>query len=518
MWSTNERYHSLLKINNSIVNQTSRESLFRTLSTELKNVLHHDRFSINIYNEQTKTLSYFSSAEGVTPKEITKDNRSLEDGAIAKTVIRSRKSLIINDLSEYSSWSSARAMLKSGLTGTIACPLIIRNKVLGSLHLSFKETPDNINELAAFIDELSSQVVIAVDNMLAHTRLQKLNENLQEQKKYLLRQVEDRYYPDNFFFISSEMKDIMTQVKMIADSDASVLITGETGTGKDYIARCIHNFSPRKEAMFVKISSPALSSSLFESELFGHAKGAFTGAHAKRIGRFEMAEGGTVFLDEIAELPPVLQAKLLQVLQEKTFERVGDSSPTRVNFRIIAATNKKMEQLLAETSFRSDLYYRINTVSLAIPPLRERVTDIPLLIEKLTAVESQKINRPGPKYTASAMDLLCRYSWPGNVRELKNLVKRMIILHPEQKIEADELESMLSSSQEPSNQVMGGARDWPALNQVEKQHIEKTLKQTVGKISGHDGAAALLKIPRTTLLYRIQKHGLILKDYRGNPG
>ena len=514
MWTTNERYHSLLKINNAIVNQTSKESLFRTLSQELRHVLHHDRFSINIYNEQSNTLSYFSTADGVTPKEITKDNRSLEDGAIAKTVIETRKPLIIEDLSRYASWSSARAMLKSGLKGSIACPLIIRNKALGSVHLSFKEPPANINELATFINELSSQVAIAVDNMLAHTRLQHLNESLQEQKNYLLRQVEDRYYPDNFFFNSPEMKDIMAQIKMIADTDASVLITGETGTGKDYIARCIHNFSPRKEAMFVKISSPALSSSLFESELFGHAKGAFTGAHAKRIGRFEMAEGGTVFLDEIAELPLLLQAKLLQVLQEKTFERVGDSSPTRVNFRIIAATNKKMEQLIASSGFRSDLYYRINTVSLFIPPLRERVTDIPLLIKKLSAVESRKINRPAPKYTSQAMELLCRYSWPGNVRELKNLVKRMIILHPEEEIHAEELESMLAGSQEHASDVMESSSDWPALDQVEKEHIDRTLKLTSGKISGKDGAAALLKMPRTTLLYRMQKHGLVPRDYK----
>ena len=301
---------------------------------------------------------------------------------------------------------------------------------------------------------------------------------------------------------------------LFRSTDASVLITGETGTGKDYIARCIHNFSPRKEAMFVKISSPALSSSLFESELFGHAKGAFTGAHAKRIGRFEMAEGGTVFLDEIAELPLLLQAKLLQVLQEKTFERVGDSSPTRVNFRIIAATNKKMEQLIASSGFRSDLYYRINTVSLFIPPLRERVTDIPLLIKKLSAVESQKINRPAPKYTSQAMELLCRYSWPGNVRELKNLVKRMIILHPEEEIHAEELESMLAGSQEHASDVMESSSDWPALDQVEKEHIDRTLKLTSGKISGKDGAAALLKMPRTTLLYRMQKHGLVPRDYK----
>lgn len=268
----------------------------------------------------------------------------MEDSAIAKAVIESRKPLIIHDRAKYSVWPSVRVMLKSRLQGTIACPLIIRNNLLGSLHLSFKKTPSNINELA----------------------------------------------------------------------------------------RCIHNFSPRKDAMIVIISCPALASSLFESDLFGHAKGAFTGAHAKRIGHFEMANGGTVFLDEIGELPVSLQAKLLQVLQDKTFERVVDSNPTRINFRIIAATNKTTEQLTSENSFRSDLFYRINTVSLTVPPLRERVQDIPILIEKLNVVESETHNRPAPRHASSAMELLCQYSWPGNVRELKNLVKRMIILYPDE--------------------------------------------------------------------------------------
>ncbi len=514
MRSTNKRYHSLLKINNAIVNQESKESLFRTLSLELGQVLQHDRFSINIYNENTNTLSYFTTADGVTPKEITKDNRSLENGAIAKAVIESRKPLIIHDLAEYSAWPSARAMLKSGLQGTIACPLIIRNQVLGSLHLSFKKTPSNINELAKFVNELSSQVAIAVDNMLAQARLKELNASLQEQKRYLLRQVERQYYPDNFFFSSPQMREVMAQVKLIADTEASVLITGETGTGKDYLARCIHNFSPRKDAMFVKISCPALASSLFESELFGHAKGAFTGAHAKRIGRFEMADEGTVFLDEIGELPVSLQAKLLQVLQDKTFERVGDSTPTRINFRIIAATNKTTEQLTSENSFRSDLFYRINTVSLTVPPLRERVQDIPILIEKLNIVESEKHNRPAPRYNSPTMELLCQYSWPGNVRELKNLVKRMIILYPDQEITRDKLKAMISSLQEYPEQAIEDPGQWPSLAQVEKRHIQKTLRQASGKISGPGGAAGLLNIPRSTLLYRMQKYGLKPEDYK----
>jgi len=516
MKCTDERYKTLLKINNVIIKQNSKEALFLSLSRELKNVLKHDRFSINIYNGQSKTLSYFTTADGVIPREISWNNRPLSEASIARAVIEERKMIVIENLSDYASWPSAAAMVKSGLQGTIACPLIIRNEIFGSLHLSFRKTPPDIAELARFVQELSSQVAIAVDSMLAQTRLMVLNENLQEQKNFLLRQEKERYQTGNFFYNSSVMKEIMTQVKMVADTDASVLITGETGTGKDYIARCIHSFNPNRDGLFVKVSCPALSSSLFESELFGHAKGAFTGAHAKRKGRFEMAEGGTVFLDEIGDLPVSLQAKLLQVLQEKTIERVGDSKPMRLNVRIIAATNRTPEQLLSGNNFRTDLFYRINTVSLAIPPLRDRLQDIPLLIEKISRMESDKMNRPYPKYSNCAIDFMCNYSWPGNVRELENLIKRMIILFPGQEVRKEKLENILSAPKPDCAGVIepAGRESWPGLDIVEKKHIEETLALTSGKVSGEKGAAQLLRIPRSTLLYRMRKHGIVPGDYK----
>ena len=239
------------------------------------------------------------------------------------------------------------------------------------------------------------------------------------------------------------MSEIMNLVKRVAEIDAPVLITGETGTGKDYLARYMHHISPRKNNMFIKVNCPAISSTLFESELFGHAKGAFTGADSQRIGRFEMGDRGTVFLDEIGELPAGLQAKLLQVLQEKRFERVGDTRPIDVNFRLIAATNRDPEQSIQQGKLRKDLYYRLNIIRIHVPALRDRKKDIPLLVEQINQNEAAQIHQIAPVYSQSALDLLTAYDWPGNVRELKNLVKRMIILKPSEKITIDDVGKMI---------------------------------------------------------------------------
>ncbi len=208
------------------------------------------------------------------------------------------------------------------------------------------------------------------------------------------------------------MAEIMNVIERVADTDASVLITGETGTGKDCVARTIHDFSPRRDHLFVKVNCPALAASLFESELFGHSKGAFTGADSKRIGRFEMADKGTIFLDEVGDLPANLQAKMLHVLQDNVFERVGETRSINVNVRVIAATNQDLERSIHAGTFRRDLYYRLNTVTINIPPLRERREDIPLLVERLTAAEAKQTNRPAPEYAKPAMDRLCQYHWP----------------------------------------------------------------------------------------------------------
>ena len=506
-WDNANRYRLLLKINNAIVSGMNREDLFKRVAKEIKHIVPYDRFSINLYDEKKKVLRYFSTAEGVSPKAISNDERPLEKGAIAREVIRSRKPVIIPDLNKRNYWSSVRVMLKAGLTTSLAFPLITRGKLLGVFHFSFKKKPRQIDVLSQFLMELSDIVAVAVDNMLAYNQLNEINQNLVRQKHYLMERAEDAYSPDSFFYASAEMEQVMHQVELVAATDASVLVTGETGTGKDFVARHIHRLSPRRGELFVKVNCPALSASLFESELFGHTEGAFTGAVGSRAGRFEMADRGTIFLDEIGELSIDLQAKLLHVLQDRCFERVGGSHPVEIDVRVIAATNCDLDQAVNEGGFRRDLYHRLNTVSIHLPSLAERIEDVPGLVRRLNLVESERAHRSAPTYTAGALGVLCDHSWPGNVRELKNLVKRMIILHPGETVSGRVLQTYLETEKNESN-------PWRySLAEAERHHIEFVLKRTKGRLGGKQGAASLMGIPRTTLQYRLKKHGIDPKGF-----
>jgi transcriptional regulator with GAF, ATPase, and Fis domain len=424
--------------------------------------------------------------------------------------VQSRQPAIIDDLSHYSDLSSVGAMIEAGLNATMAFPLIVRNRVLGSIHFSFKKAPEFISELTEVLTDASRQVAIAVDNMLTYTRLKELNASLKRQNQYL-RSSNGEYKQEDFFYASPAMRAIMSLVEKSADSDAAVLITGETGTGKDYLAHCIHDMSPRREQLFIKVNCPALVSSLFESELFGYAKGAFTGADHNRIGRLELAHGGTVFLDEIAELPIAMQAKLLHVLQDKKFERVGDHRSLDVDFRVIAASNKNLEEEIQKGSFRKDLYYRLNILHVHVPPLRDRIEDVALLVEKLTQTQAKKTNRPEPIYTDGAIRKLSEYTWPGNVREVKNLVKQMIILRPGEKITGSDIGKLLDTT--PSG-IRGHSDEVTTLADVQRQHIVQALIRSRGVIGGSRGAARLLGLPRSTLQYRMKTLGLEPEDYR----
>ncbi len=506
VWDTVTKYRLLLEINNAIVKETSRAGLFQALANEISKIFHYDRFSINLYDPETESLSYFATADGIAPAGISKGERPLTKGAIANAVVRSREPLILSDLSSHIYWASVRAMRSAGLNATMAYPLIVRDQVLGSIHFSFTRTPSNMDDLVDFITDLSGQVAIAVDNMLSHTKLQVLNEQLKLQKNYLLSQDQDGSGLGGLFYASQVMKEVMRQADILAKTDVSVLLTGETGTGKDLIARHIHNSSARCDALLVKVNCPALTGTLFESELFGHAKGAFTGALANRVGRFEMADGGTLFLDEIGDLDVGLQAKLLHVLQDGVFERVGDSRPISVDFRLISATNKELDACLLDKSFRSDLYYRLNTVSIHVPPLRERIDDIPILVDQLTTIQAQKTHRAEPQYSASALETMGRYTWPGNVRELKNLVKRLVIMRSGETVTERDIEAIISEVPfEPEQGQM-------TLAEVERLHIRRTLTRTGGVVGGPHGAAALLGLPRSTLQYRMKKHGIIAES------
>ncbi len=508
-WDTATRYKFLLRLNNDIVSASTRRDVFSAIAQSLGDIFRFDRLSINLFDEKTNSLSYFAAAEGISPTEISEDVRPLAKGAIASAVIRSREPFILTDLSTHTYWPSINAMKDAGLNATMAFPLIVRDKVKGSLHLSYAKAPEHLDEMIEFLSEVSSRIAIAVDHMMAHTRLRHINAQLRRQKEFLTSQnrLSDGF--DEFIYDSEAMVDVVRQAKMVANSDVSVCIIGETGTGKDMIARFIHQMSDRRDALFVKVNCPALNSALFESELFGHAKGSFTGAHTNRVGRFEMADKGTIFLDEIGELDIDLQSKLLQVLQDRTIERVGESRPKTIDFRLLSATNKDLEQAMQNNSFRSDLYYRLNTVTIKVPPLRERPEDIPVLMEKLAAQQSAERNLSPPVFSASCQKVILGYPWPGNVRELKNVVKRLILLRPGETITGSELDIQLSGVRRTSTGLKH-----ITLGELERQHIVSTLKDTGGVVGGADGAAALLGVPRQTLQYRMRKYGISAKKLK----
>jgi transcriptional regulator with GAF, ATPase, and Fis domain len=504
LWSSMKKYETLLKINNAIIKEHTREGLFRTIASEIKKVFHYDRCSINLYDSETETLSYFATAEGIKPEGITCESRPLSRGSIANLVIKSRNPVFIKDLSEHPHLTTANAMLKEGLRATMAFPLLMRNEYLGSFHLAFKELPSNTDELIAFCGHLSVQITVAVDNMLSYDKQRKKSEKLERQKQYVLERMGKSY--GDFCFKSPVMSKLMNDVNLIAEHDTSVLITGETGTGKDHIARYIHNLSSRRDQLFVKVNCAALAPTLIESELFGHAKGSFTGASSKRTGRFEMADSGTIFLDEIGDLPLPVQAKLLQVIEQKTFERVGESTPTSVDFRIITSTNQDLRSDIQEEKFRRDLYYRLSIMHIHIPPLRDRREDIPLLVRRFTTRFAGKMQKPEARYTPSAIDALRRYPWPGNVRELQNVVERIMILRGGHTITEPDIHHLLHSFE--VNEAKTKEERFLTRKEMEKRHIEGALRRCGGVIGGKQGAARLLAIPRTTLQYRMKKLGI----------
>jgi formate hydrogenlyase transcriptional activator len=500
-WNTETRYKIILEITNAIVTCKNREDLFSALSRELQRHFAYDRMCIMLYDSQSHTITYFAAADGIQPAGvIARESRPLADGAIARMAIQSGQPVIFDDLTRYTDLSSVGELVKAGLISTMVFPMIVRDKLFGTIHFSFRTVPDAISELTELLQALSRQIAIAVENMLAYTSLQNSNLHLQEEKQFLLSH-EREYQSGDFFFASQQMQQVIEIVEQAAVTDETILITGETGTGKDFIARLIHDKSHRRDNLFVKTNCPGLTTSLFESELFGHAKGAFTGADKQRLGRFELADGGTMFLDEVAELPMALQAKLLQVLQEKRIERVGESTSTEVDARIIAATNKDLVQSVKARQFRQDLFYRLETVAINIPPLRQRLEDIPLLLQNINAVQSEKMNRPAPIYTEDALDFLCRYAWPGNVRELKNMVKRLLILRPGSQINKESIKQIFPLTMSSSQQ----AEDFTTREQAERAHIIEALRAANGMVGGKKGAAHLLGMARSTLQYRMKK-------------
>ncbi len=370
----------------------------------------------------------------------------------------------------------------------------------------------------AFCRDISARKELEEEKANAFEEIKRLQEQVELENEYLSEEVVELQSFGQIIGQSHSLRNILTQIEMVTPTDANVLITGESGTGKELIAYEIHTRSPRSNRPLIRVNCASIPRELYESEFFGHVKGAFTGAIKDRVGRFELADGGTLFLDEVGEIPLDLQSKLLRVLQEGTFERVGDEKTRTANVRVIAATNKNLKKEVGKGGFREDLFYRLNVFPLEVSPLRERKDDIPMLAGHFLKLAEKKFNRPGIHLSKANIIALVNYSWPGNIRELQNVIERAVIISRLGKLNLDLPHNPVSKKLPSKNlsienfQSRERVSTFAEIKQLERENILKALKQTRWKIFGPDGAAELLDIPPTTLTTRIERMGL--KEYR----
>jgi formate hydrogenlyase transcriptional activator len=399
----------------------------------------------------------------------------------------------------------AARLVTEGVKTFCAFPLLARDRVLGTLNIGRRRADAFTPEDVELVAQVAQQVAIAVDNGLAYREIARLKEQLSQEKHYLEEEIRTDYDFGEIVGESAALRHVLQQVQIVAPTDSTVLIQGETGTGKELIARAIHDVSGRRDRTFVKLNCAAIPTGLLESELFGHEKGAFTGAIAQKIGRFELAEGGTLFLDEVGEIPLELQSKFLRVLQEQEFERLGGTRTIRVNIRLVAATNRDLAAMVADRQFRSDLYYRLNVFPIMTPALRERAEDIPRLARYFTRKFARRMNRPITAIPAATLEALASYHWPGNIRELENFIERAVIL-----TRGAELEAPVAELRHPPPPRAGDGQAHPAktMEDAEREHILRALDASHWMIGGPAGAAARLGMKRTTLQSRMAKLGI----------
>ena len=383
--------------------------------------------------------------------------------------------------------------------------LRLHDEILGSLVLMSSDHTLYTEEHAALLSELMIPFATALSNTIFHREVLKLNDQLKDENRYLYSELR-KLSGEEIIGANFGLKNVMLKVRQVANLDSPVLLQGETGVGKDLIANMVHSLSERKNKPFISVNCGAIPDSLIDSELFGHEKGSFTGALSQKYGRFERANKGTIFLDEIGELPPQAQVRLLRVLQTKEIERVGGTETVKLDIRIIAATNRNLEEMVKTNQFREDLWFRLNVFPIWIPPVRDRSADIPALVRHFIELKSKELKLPAiPKTTADAIDHLMDYHWPGNVRELQNMVERALILNPEGPLSFDILpghkKQKIASFSEKEHDVLN-------IDKVMIQHIQKVLAKTSGKIHGPEGAAELLGINPSTLRHRIKKLGI----------
>ena len=508
--SNNERLKLLLDLNNAIVSNLELRDLLRAISASVRHTMKCDSVGVALPDPNDQRLRIHAvdfpegrgliREEGKVPAAEGPTNRVFRIGEPIALDARALAALDVKNLA-----------VAEGFQALCDVPLVSRNRTLGVLCLGrLHDNPFTGNEVD-FVRQVAAQVAIAVENALAYQQIAELKDKLAQEKLYLEDEIRSEMNFDSIIGRSAALQKLLQQVETVAPTDSIVLIYGETGVGKELVARAIHNLSSRGKNAFVKLNCAAIPTGLLESEMFGHERGAFTGAIAQRIGRFELASHGTVFLDEIGEIPLELQPKLLRVLQEREFERLGSSRTLRTDARLIASTNRDLAAMVKEQRFRMDLYYRLEVFPIYVPSLRERQEDIPLLVRHFVQQFARRMNKTIDTIPSESMSALLRYPWPGNIRELQNLIERAVILSA-----GPVLNVPLAGLHTQPTAAATNKRE--TLDEVERRKILEVLDATGWVVSGPRGAARLLGLKRSTLQFRMDRLGIRKSHARETDG
>ncbi|EOY3720044.1 TPA: formate hydrogenlyase transcriptional activator FlhA [Klebsiella michiganensis] len=500
-----DNFRILVAITNAVLSRLDIDELVSEVAKEIHRYFRIDAISVVLRSNRKGKLNIYSTHYLDASHPVHDQSEVEEAGTLTERVFKSKEMLLLN-LHQHDPLAPYEKMLfemwDNKIQTLCLLPLMSGNTLLGVLKLAQCDEKVFTTTNLKLLRQIAERVSIAIDNALAYREIQRLKERLVDENLALTEQlnnVESEF--GEIIGRSEAMNSVLKQVEMVAQSDSTVLILGETGTGKELIARAIHNLSGRNSRRMVKMNCAAMPAGLLESDLFGHERGAFTGASAQRIGRFELADKSSLFLDEVGDMPVELQPKLLRVLQEQEFERLGSNKLIHTDVRLIAATNRDLKQMVADREFRSDLYYRLNVFPIHLPPLRERPEDIPLLVKAFTFKIARRLGRNIDSIPAETLRLLSRMEWPGNVRELENVIERAVLLTrgsvlqlslPEMSIETEPL----------------AAEVLPEEGEDEYQLIVRVLKESNGVVAGPKGAAQRLGLKRTTLLSRMKRLGI----------
>ncbi|HLB87847.1 MAG TPA: sigma 54-interacting transcriptional regulator [Terriglobales bacterium] len=501
-----ERLHALVEINSALVSHLDVGASIPAVAERIRRTTKYDYISLTLREDNDLQPYPLASPAG---QDMIGSARTvaLREAPAGRAILdRETKFFSQADLVSINSPFTER-LLQEGVQSLYCIPLQSAQGILGTLNLgSTKEKSFDPNDLS-LVTQIASQLAISLENARAYREIRELKNKLKQEKLYLEDEIRSELNFEEIIGNDPTIRKVLAQARTVAPADATVLILGETGTGKELIARAIHRMSARRENSFIKMNCAAIPTGLLESELFGHERGAFTGAISQKIGRLELADKGTLFLDEIGDISLELQPKLLRVLQDQEFERLGSTRTIRVNLRLIAATNLDLVRSVAERQFRSDLFYRLHVFPIRMPPLRERRRDIPLLVRYFVQKFGRRMNKQIDTIPSETMEALMNWGWPGNVRELENFVERSVIL-----TEGSVLRVPLA---ELRPDYEGGAQTEGTLQTTEREHIIRVLRETRGVLAGPKGAAARLGLKRTTLQSKMQKLGITRKDYEG---